>query len=210
MTGSSGVKRGGGDDSLNGDWPELKKIVRPFGGLSQPAQLSWHFLLPLSAISTLFTHRLLPLYEVLKSDSEMTMDPLTAISLAACVVQFVDCGLKFVSTAVKIHRNGSGALAENDELDHIVNAAQHQAKLIANASSPEDDTLANILKDCVSLSMELEQSLQDAKGSGTRKTLAKSVTTAVRTMLESNKIKELEARFNRVRDQVCFHLNATL
>jgi hypothetical protein len=47
------------------------------------------------------------------------MDPLTALSVAACVVQFVDYGTKLLSKGRELYKSADGALWENSPGDHL-------------------------------------------------------------------------------------------
>ncbi|KAF7935388.1 uncharacterized protein EAE97_008295 [Botrytis byssoidea] len=48
------------------------------------------------------------------------LDPLSALSLAATIVQFVDYGSKVISDATELHHSSEGALANNLELSTII------------------------------------------------------------------------------------------
>lgn len=52
------------------------------------------------------------------------MDPLTILSVAANVVQFIDFSSKLVSTGHKLYKSASGALVENLELEAIAKSLQ--------------------------------------------------------------------------------------
>jgi hypothetical protein len=47
------------------------------------------------------------------------MDPLSALSLAGNIVQFVDFGLKLLSGAVELYKSPSGTLAAHHELELV-------------------------------------------------------------------------------------------
>ncbi|TGO55227.1 hypothetical protein BCON_0095g00410 [Botryotinia convoluta] len=48
------------------------------------------------------------------------LDPLSALSLAATIIQFVDFGSKVISTDTELHHSSEGALANNLELSTII------------------------------------------------------------------------------------------
>jgi len=50
----------------------------------------------------------------------MLLDPLTALSLAGTVVQFVDFTSKILAKGAEIHRSLDGSLRENVEVESIV------------------------------------------------------------------------------------------
>ena len=47
------------------------------------------------------------------------MDPLSALSLAGTIIQFVDFGSKLLSKAGKLYRSSQGPLKANDELELV-------------------------------------------------------------------------------------------
>jgi hypothetical protein len=47
------------------------------------------------------------------------MDPLTALSVAGNIIQFVDFSYKLISSSYKLYESASGALVENLELEAI-------------------------------------------------------------------------------------------
>lgn len=144
------------------------------------------------------------------------MDPISALSLAANVVQFVDCGFKFISTIIKIYQSATGSLVEHHELDAVVKNLRLQSTLIANqpmSGLSNNPAMASILESCVAVSSELQDELSSITRSfkpGSTKSVTNSIIAAVRSMMKSNKIKELEVRFVRLREQLAFHLTATL
>lgn len=45
------------------------------------------------------------------------MDPLSALSLAACIAQFIDFGLRLVSDAYEIGKSATGTTKRTDDLE---------------------------------------------------------------------------------------------
>ncbi|KAM7214961.1 hypothetical protein V8F06_009638 [Rhypophila decipiens] len=126
-------------------------------------------------------------------------DPISAITLAACALQFVDYGFKFVSKSIKIHQSATGGLDEQNELRTIVEALQARSEAIVNQTSSDDPGMAQILESCVAVSSELRDVLNSITrdvSSHSSKSFTNSAITAVRAMVKSNKIKELEACYN--------------
>ena len=50
----------------------------------------------------------------------MVLDPLSAVSLAATVVQFVDFSSKIVSKGYHLYTSAGGALPENARLGYVI------------------------------------------------------------------------------------------
>jgi hypothetical protein len=49
------------------------------------------------------------------------MDPLSSLSIAGKVIQFVDFGSRFLSRAGELYKSATGTLAVNDELELVTN-----------------------------------------------------------------------------------------
>lgn len=47
-------------------------------------------------------------------------EALAAIGIAATVLQFVDCGIRWMSNANEIYTDGTGTLKENNELEAVI------------------------------------------------------------------------------------------
>ncbi|KAF8850535.1 hypothetical protein BDZ45DRAFT_696655 [Acephala macrosclerotiorum] len=62
------------------------------------------------------------------------MDPLTALSLAGTIVQFVDFGSKLVSRSQELYRSSNGSLTVNEELDLVT---QTLLKIVAKLQRPQ-------------------------------------------------------------------------
>ncbi len=82
------------------------------------------------SIKTLFSNLSLSVSEV--EGSAITMDPLSALSVAGTVVQFVDFSAKLISKSRKLYESSNGALVENLELQAIADSmASMQRKIKA-------------------------------------------------------------------------------
>ena len=77
------------------------------------------------------------------------MDPVSALSTASCIVQFLDFGVRVVSKGNKIYRSIDGALAENLDLELITNdlllvqtKLQRSTQALGLNDTGEEDTKA--------------------------------------------------------------------
>ncbi|KAK3314328.1 hypothetical protein B0H66DRAFT_461305, partial [Apodospora peruviana] len=142
-------------------------------------------------------------------------DPLSILSIAGCIVQFVDVGLRFISTTVKVYQSVAGSLQEHTELDVVAKDLQKQCHAVSAASSTGslslDPTLSEMLRQCDVLSVELQLivdglRLKGSDGDG-RHRIASSLLVSARAAGHKGKVKELEIRLVRMREQITFHLS---
>src|ERR1700683_780713 len=106
------------------------------------------------------------------------MDPLSALSVAAAVIQFVDYGAGIVSKGTQLYKSVDGALGENIELETAsirlqrlssgVQGSLSQARQDSTQGSPTqvDQDLETICKECVTVSQELVDKLETLKLAG--------------------------------------------
>ena|ERR1700735_2284377 len=129
------------------------------------------------------------------------MDPLTAISLASNVVQFVDFAGKIISKSYEFHKSTTGALREHDDVELVAVDLKRRTERLKKCPGPADSDLVKLSGDCYGVAEELLQALQRVtiKGTSTR---WKSLRKALRSVWSKEKILELERRLNRFRDQI--------
>jgi hypothetical protein len=101
----------------------------------------------------------------------MALDPLSALSVVASVVQFVDFASKLVSKGVQVYNSVDGALIENVEVEHAterlielsdrLRTSLHPGLQVAVSDS--DQVLETICKRCAVVSSELIAHLEKLK-----------------------------------------------
>jgi hypothetical protein len=149
------------------------------------------------------------------------MDPLTAISLASSVVQFVDFSTKLVSSAHSLYLSTSGAKAEHLELEDLARSLQQQAdeatpQNISNnaALSKQDQTLVSLGNSCRAVADELLSALDKLKLKGGSFRGLKSIYIALKGVLEEEKIASIQQRLDRVgkimNSQIIFNLQSRM
>ena len=93
------------------------------------------------------------------SANHFEMEPLSALSLAAAVAQFVDYGLKILGNAREMSSSLSGATEENQSLENATRVMQRLTETLATSklgSLPdEQDFLTELVAECLSLSGQL-------------------------------------------------------
>ena len=142
------------------------------------------------------------------------LEPLTAISIASAVVQFIDFGSKVVTRSSEIYRSSDGALQENTELENIIReVTKLNEKVLSSRPNPhtdgfskDDEATRELVGSCEILANDLLQVLRDLKAQhsgpvGRRWTcLRKAV--ASQTPWNKDKVQGLERRLNRVKEQI--------
>ncbi|KAF7944436.1 hypothetical protein EAE96_010830 [Botrytis aclada] len=89
------------------------------------------------------------------------LDPLSALSLAATIVQFVVFGSKVISTATELHHSPEGALVNNVELSTIINDLSARGTDQGKHSHNKDElALPGLGSQCKDLSDKLLQDLE--------------------------------------------------
>ena len=137
------------------------------------------------------------------------MDPLSAVSLASTVVQFLDFGIKLVAKTHEIYNSAEGAEVRNIELDAIAQnfvslnqrVRSRSRKVCAYAISEDEKALEAMTEQCNKVGEELIDALQKAKVQGVHKRW-KSVRQALKSVLGRDKIQELYDRLKQYREQI--------
>jgi hypothetical protein len=147
------------------------------------------------------------------------LDPLTAISLASAIVQFVDFGSKVIGGASEIYKSADGALKENAELEDSttkINQLNDRILLppIVTASGEaisEDETvlteLASTSKVVAGELLSLLQDFRSVRRSGSHKkweSFRKAV--SAQTPWNKDKIQRLESKLKVLQENISRHL----
>ena len=138
----------------------------------------------------------------------MVLDPLTALGLAANVVQFLDYGSKILSKAFELYKEGSSA--EHDHLNEITQSLKNMTlSFLSNLPSgrPTDHQkgLADLATSCTRDAQELLDLIGELRVTGKHRVL-KSIEKATRSNLQRDKIKALEKRLQNYRSELALQL----
>jgi len=102
------------------------------------------------------------------------MDPLTALSVASSVIQFVDFGSKLLSRSRQLYKSKEGVLTENFDVETITKdittlvkglkgkLPEHRSMSVLKPSE-DDEALDELCRRCVSIAGELIARLQKVK-----------------------------------------------
>ena len=136
-------------------------------------------------------------------------EALVAVGLASNIIQFIDVGSKFVSSAWRIYQTGETKADFQSET--IVDLKTVLARLKSSQTDPaqndnEDEAgFQELVVKCQRLASELLLSLQKIKlPSKARKRDAMKA--AFKTIYRKDEIKSLQAKLDDFREQLIFHL----
>jgi hypothetical protein len=150
------------------------------------------------------------------------LDPLSALSIAGCAVQFVDFSIKLVSTGVELYENGTlSSYAEVEQatrdLTHLTEELAQKSQVLksqprtALALPSEEDELAvqRLAGACWGLGNQLLSILGVLKAQKSHNGV-ESFRKAVKTARKKEKIEDIEGRLKTLKDQLSLHLLAIL
>ena len=138
------------------------------------------------------------------------MDPWTAVSVAANIIQFIDFSYKLVTGASDIFQSANGCLTQHEEVDIIAQSITRlhenivilsKTLLDVNALSKHDQELLPLREHCLIIGNELKSHLGKLRGPGSRSKWS-SVRAALLSLLREKKTKELEDRLAKLQRQV--------
>jgi hypothetical protein len=142
----------------------------------------------------------------------MGLDPITAVSLAGTVVQFVDFSAKLISKGYEIYNSADGTFVENRELEVVAHSLQRHIGTLSRSSrevvSPataDEIALKELCEACQSVAGEFLDALDRVKVRGSNRKW-KSVQQALKSYWSQEKIEGLEKRIARFKDQISFNL----
>ena len=127
------------------------------------------------------------------------MDPLTALSVAGTIIQFIDFGSKILNTTHQVYKSATGASLVNEELEVV---AGDLTKLITKLRRPLGSTssvrskgtsLEELCNACSAVAAELIKRLDGLKAKGRSKPW-ESFRAALRAAWTENELEALKTR----------------
>jgi hypothetical protein len=147
------------------------------------------------------------------------MDPVSALSLAANVVQFVVWGQNIVSKGNQLYKSADGALAENVQLETASirlqqlsgsvqgSLSQAQQGVPTGSLAQSDQALEKICEECVAMSKELVDKLEKLKvPEGHPHKKWKSLRQALKSVWSKEKVEEISERLAALRTELDTHV----
>jgi hypothetical protein len=140
------------------------------------------------------------------------MEPLSALTVACAVIQFVEFGSKLVGTGLEVYKSTNGAPEEVVEIEALAaHAEQLSKKLAFSMQTPVLDTgaqgeakLRELASRSEKLANEIVTILSRIRGQPNKTWPA--VRTAVQLKWNEGKIKNLQARLDAVKSEILLQL----
>jgi len=145
----------------------------------------------------------------------MVLDPMSALSIAASVIQFVDFSSKLVSKGYHIYHSTDGTLAKNLELEVITDELLqlvmrlgcHGNSPNTTSLSPEEEALRVMAEKCNGIATELLNRLAKLKVKKNANFRGwKSFRQALKSVWSKDELDELSERLSGFRDQMQFQI----
>lgn len=138
------------------------------------------------------------------------MDPITAVSIASTIVQFIDYSTKLVNAASDIHSSISGTSLENQNIEFVVSELKNLSLRLdpprTGEQSDDEQALCRLAAECRILSDQILSLLGKIKPKNP-KSKRQSVWSAIKTLWSDREMKELVQRLQSCRSQLELQLN---
>jgi hypothetical protein len=140
------------------------------------------------------------------------MDPLSALSVACAVIQFVEFGSKLVGTGLEVYKSTDGAPEEVIEMEALAAHAEQLSKDLASSrqtsildtGTQDEAKLRELASRSEKLANEIVTILSKIRGQP-HKTWS-AVRTSVQLKWNEGKIKDLQARLDAVKSEILLQL----
>jgi hypothetical protein len=134
------------------------------------------------------------------------MDPLTALGLAANILQFIDFSWTLVNSAKEVYGSKTGATRENSDLTNTISRLDDVTTELGTPASldPQQQSLCMLSAQCQILSKELRDILVSLTARPDSK--VGSARVAWKSWRKKDKITSLRGRLNEYRNQILLEL----
>lgn len=146
------------------------------------------------------------------------MDPFSAFSLAASVVQFLEFGAKLISESSEIYKSTRGLTIEYAELEDVcLNLSSLSASLAESSAestfntirrSQKEEALRRMAVACKNIADELLAALRKLNLDDGPHRKLNSFRQALRNVWGKGKVKSLETKLNKYKLDLSLHLAA--
>jgi hypothetical protein len=134
------------------------------------------------------------------------METLATIGLVGNIIQFVDFSEKLLAKSVQLYHSYDGALVENIDIETATNNLLIlNKKLKDDAIIVGDEQLQRLCLACQNAGNDLLVELNKVKVKN-RQQVWQSVRKALRSVCSKEKIKELEQRLTKFKEELDFYL----
>jgi hypothetical protein len=132
------------------------------------------------------------------------MEPLSALGLAANVVQFVDFTWRLISETRSIHKSADGAGEDVLLLDTILRDVEDLNNGLSSGVS-STGTLKELVSECIKIAAEIRKVVQTLK-CDKRNSKWASFQVALRQVSSQGKIDSLTKNLGKIQSQIAQHL----
>ena len=135
----------------------------------------------------------------------MPVDPFTALSVAAAVIQFVDFSVSIVSKGRHLYKSPTGSLAEHDEAWITADRLHSMANVLTTSMKAEfafgeDEALTTICIECVDIAEQLQFELSKLKvAKGPHNRPWKSFRQALKSVWSKEKVEAMKSRLAQLK-----------
>jgi hypothetical protein len=145
------------------------------------------------------------------------MDPITALSVASAIVQFVDFAAKVVCKGNRIYHSGNGILQEHEDLNIVtsdllvmkVKLEQLNQEVQLPAKTDADIATQELFPAMMALAEQLLKRLTMARAEG-RFRRWKSLRQAVKAMSSKQEVDDMAAKLSMFRQQLSLRIMISL
>ncbi|ORY09085.1 hypothetical protein BCR34DRAFT_603106 [Clohesyomyces aquaticus] len=140
------------------------------------------------------------------------MDPLTAVGLAANVLQFVQFAGSLIATGNEIFHSAQGATADNLILDNIYGKLETLSEKLGNKgrmttpTTEQERTIAALATQCKEDCSELLGVVRKLRVDGTKNRRWRSVKASLRTVWDGRRMDAMESRLERAQRILSLHI----
>jgi hypothetical protein len=145
----------------------------------------------------------------------MVLDPLTALSLAGNILQFIDFAAKVVSKCRGIHKSPDGVLPEDQELELVASDLARLSKRLEEEHWPKRETAdEKSLHDLSNASIKIANELLDRvtkhrAADGTPHRKWRSLRDSFEKVWTKKELEALAARLAQLRSEISLHILVT-
>ena len=141
------------------------------------------------------------------------MDPISSLSVASAIIQFVDFGSKLVDRGRRIYKNGDGTLAEYVDKEVAVSHLNHLNENLQDSIggistrriAKRDRALYDLCSKCRNAGNELLDHLVALKVDGSHRKW-KSFRQALKSVWSEDALNDMEKRLATFREEIEFHI----
>lgn len=143
------------------------------------------------------------------------LDPLTALSVAGNIVQFIDFSTKLIAKGHELYNSANGASVGNAELEVIAKDLQdlngrlqspRPSENVKAGLSDSDVALQTLSKKCSGVAAELILTLNELKVHSTANRRWKSIRQALKGLIRKEELDEMLKRLQLFRDELNLHI----